>query len=229
MGFGGLTEKPLLHWNLSYFGERKDLKLLSPMPGRFSSMPAGTSVSTMTPVEAAAFGSQLRAMGAVLFGASNDNGFTARAKADLEPLILSGDVMYVACDAGAAEAAACARANVAMTPTFAMGTERVEGYSGLRSYALLADAPAYIAAILSARGARFYGRDGCVWTRRQKAVLGVHATSLYIDCDESGAAGGAEKCKTANISAVPAWSVPGISPSPEPGFRTLAALREWIA
>ncbi len=190
-------------------------------------MPSGTTVSSMPPIEAAAFGSQLRAMGAVLFGA-DDKGFTSKAKADLEPLISNGDVLYVTCDAGTAEAAACAQARVSMTPTFAVGTERVEGVQGLRAIAKLADAPAGVAAALVAKGAHFYGRDSCAWTRRQKLIFGVHAAALYIDCDEGGSGGGAAKCAKAGVTGVPAWSVPGLSPAPEAGFRTLADLREWL-
>jgi hypothetical protein len=198
------------------------------MPGgRFSSMPSGMTVSSMPPADAAALGREFRAMGAVLFGA-DDGGFTSKARADLAPLIEAGDILFVACDSGASEAAACSRARITMTPTLCAGSERAEGYKGLRDYATLADASSEVATGLSARGAFFFGRDSCVWTRRQKAVLGSHAEKLYVDCDDTKK-GGAAKCAAANVSAVPVWSVPGLSPPPEPGFRPLGALKEWVS
>lgn len=188
----------------------------------FASLPA-SSVAALAPGDASRLADQLRAMGAVLFTQAADE-HSARALADLAPLVASGAVLHVACDAGPGEAAACTRAGVAITPTLAAGGERAEGYASLRSYLALADAPAPVAAALAARGARVYGRDGCVWTRRQKAVLGVGAAALYVDCDS---AAGAPACEAAGVDAVPAWKLPGRALAP--GYRPLGALREWLA
>ena len=60
---------------------------------------------------------------------------------------------------------------------------------------------------LASRGATLYGRNSCVWTRRQLATLGPHSGRLpYVDCEvEPGKCGG--------VTAVPAWSLCAPPPS----------------
>jgi hypothetical protein len=168
--------------------------------------------------------SALGSMGAILFGAARDGGHTARAQADLAPCLARGSVLLVPCDAGAEEGAACARAGIRMTPTLIAGGERVPG-AALSEVAALAEAPRGVARRLAARGAELFGRDSCVWTRRQKAVLGVAAGAAgvpYVDCEDGGA--GAARCAALGVEAVPAWRVPGVA-SLLPGYRSLADLQ----
>jgi hypothetical protein len=196
---------------------------------RVSPIPAGlTDVTQLPASEIAHISSSLRAMGAVLFGATSDGGFTTRARADLAPFLDDGSVLFVACDAGAEGAAACERAGITTTPTLlTAGGAHIEGAVGLRALGAFADAPAAVAAALSARGAHFYGRDSCVWTRRQKSALGVGAALLYVDCED--AARGAAKCRAAGVTAVPAWSLPSLGKGElQPGFRSVDALRAWL-
>lgn len=196
---------------------------------RVSAIPAGVAdVSQLPDAERTALSASLRAMGAVLFGAPSDGGFTSRARADLAPFLDDGSVLFVACDAGPEGAAACERAGITTTPTLlTAGGAHIEGAVGLRALGAFADAPAAVATALSARGAVFYGRDSCVWTRRQKSALGVGAKLLFVDCED--AARGAAKCRAAGVTAVPAWSLPSHKNGElQPGFRSLDALRAWL-
>ena len=172
-----------------------------------------------------AFQVQLAAMKGILFGNDSDGGFTAQAKAELAPALASGALLYVRCDAGSEEAAICSRAGIRQTPTLIAGGERAEGWGdgGLRRVSELVEAPLQVSAQLQARGAVLYGRDSCVWTRRQRAVLGA-APLLYVDCEEQGQGKGAEACAAAGISAVPTWELRGGKKLP--GYRGLSALQQ---
>ena len=177
-----------------------------------------------TPEQTSSLCSSLGSMGAVLFGAQRDGGHTARAQAELAACISRGDVLFVPCDAGAEESAACARAGIRMTPTLIAGGERAPG-AALKEVAALAEAPRGVAQRLAARGAELFGRDSCVWTRRQKAVLGAAGAALvpYVDCEDGGA--GAARCAALGVEAVPTWGVDGARVL-LPGYRSLAALQD---
>lgn len=161
-------------------------------------------------------------MGAVLFGADRDGGFTTRAKADLGPALANGSVLYVPCDRGAEEAEACTRAGVRITPTLVAGGESVPGAT-LKEVVDLISAPQAVANTLGGRGVELYGRDTCVWTRRQKAVLGVAGGEKvpYVNCEDGGE--GEKRCAALGINAVPTWGFLG-GKVLLPGYRTLAGL-----
>ena len=56
---------------------------------------------------------------------------------------------------------------------------------------------------LRSRGAVLYGREGCVWTQRQRALLGPRADAVtYVNCDAE-----ARRCSAAGVLAVPAWGL----------------------
>lgn len=58
---------------------------------------------------------------------------------------------------------------------------------------------------LRSRGAELYGREGCVWTQRQRALIGRRADAVaYIDCDKES-----RRCAEAGAVAVPAWRLRG--------------------
>ena len=164
----------------------------------------------------------LKSMSAVLFGADRDGGFSARAKHDLAPALENGSILYVPCDRGAEEAEACSRAGVRMTPTLVAGGESVPGAT-LKEIVDLTTAPEAVAKALGVRGFELYGRDSCVWTRRQKSVLGAFGADLipYVNCEDGGE--GEKKCASLNIDAVPAWGLEG-GKVLLPGYRTLSGL-----
>lgn len=170
----------------------------------------------------------LGSMSAVLFGATRDAGHTARAQKELAACLERGAVLFVPCDVGAEEAAACTRAGIRMTPTLIAGGERVPG-AALTEVAALAEAPRGVARALAARRAELFGRDSCVWTRRQRAVLGAAAGAAglpYVDCEDGGA--GEARCAALGVQAVPSWGVEGAAVL-LPGYRSLAGLQELAA
>jgi len=168
------------------------------------------------------FFSGLKSMSAVLFGADRDGGFSARARSELAPALENGAILYVPCDRGAEEAEACSRAGIRMTPTLIAGGESVPGAT-LKEIVDLTMAPEATAKALGARGFELYGRDSCVWTRRQKAVLGNYGAELipYINCEDGGM--GEKKCASLNIDAVPTWGAEG-GRVLLPGYRNLSGL-----
>jgi hypothetical protein len=106
--------------------------------------------------------------------------------------------------------------------------ERVPG-AALTEVAALAEAPRGVARALAARRAELFGRDSCVWTRRQRAVLGAAAGQAglpYVDCEDGGA--GEARCAALGVQAVPSWGVEGAAVL-LPGYRSLAGLQELAA
>ena len=157
-----------------------------------------------------------------MFGADRDGGHTARARADLAACLSRSSVLYLPCDAGAEESEACTRAGIRMTPTLIAGGERVPG-APLQEIVALTEAPKAVARKLALRGAELFGRDSCVWTRRQKAVLGREGLEkvAYVDCEDGGK--GQKRCAALGVEAVPTWGLDAGSVL-LPGYRPLAQL-----
>jgi len=100
-----------------------------------------------------------------------------------------------------------------------------EGYIGHTPPAILQEAvsmPAKALAALRAANAKLYGRDSCIWTKRQIAILGDDYEKYVqaVDCDEDP-----QKCAAEGIQGVPTWSFgSGTTSSKLPGFRFLGDL-----
>lgn len=167
----------------------------------------------------------LRSVGAVLFAGSDAE--SARVMQELREHTASGALVLVRCDADDSGRATCARSGVTSTPMFVtQGGVRVEGAS-LKDIDAALGAPRAVASALGMQGAVLYGREGCVWTRRQKAVLGLHLETPgieYVQCDTPQ---GSQRCAAAGIEGVPSWVVGG-GPK-RAGFLPLAALEALAA
>lgn len=138
------------------------------------------------------------------------------------------EVTYFACDLSEEHEDTCRRVGIEMTPTLGAGGCDTPG-SQLRVTPLARLPPAAFAGLrmpgqapvaevsrllthvdnmydtLRERGAELYGREGCVWTQRQRALIGPRADAVtYIDCDRE-----ARRCADAGAVAVPAWRLRG--------------------
>ena len=185
--------------------------------------PTPVSVASWTPEETSSLCSALRAMDAVFFGHATSVP-SNRAKAWLGPLMSEQCVLHVPCDAGPEESSACQRAGISHLPTLIAGGQMAQGVY-VPDVLDIVNAPIPVAAGLRGRGAVLYGRDSCVWTRRQRAVLGLPGRGgvEYVDCADGG--GGAARCAAAGVAAVPTWELEGVK---LPGYRPLAALKVLI-
>lgn len=172
---------------------------------------------------------KLQAHHAIVFGLNKGCKHTERLRAEWGSLIgPEAEIGFVPCDAGADFEALCHKVGLTMTPSWFYGGTAVRGYQTPQQIADLLQVPAGIADRLAGKKAVLYGRESCIWTARQKQVLGVHMPSVtYVNCDEtttSGSSGksGAQQCAAAGVAAVPAWSIAGSAPIY--GYRRMAEL-----
>lgn len=185
--------------------------------------PSKVSISEWAPSETQALCASLKAMGAVFFGHASSVP-SNRARAWMGPLLDEKCVLHVPCDAGPEESAACQRAGITHLPTLVAGGQMAQG-AYVPDLVDLVNATVPVARALGEQGAVLYGRDSCVWTRRQRAVLGLagRAAVPFVDCADGGA--GEARCRDAGVAAVPTWELRGVR---LPGFRPLAALKALL-
>lgn len=101
----------------------------------------------------------------------------------------------------------------------------VVGGSGLQGVQTLGAVHGFLESVEATakklKGATMFGSEGCIWTQRQKLVLGPHFEHIkYVQCDGSGM----EECRTKGVKSVPTWDFAG-SGSLEPGYMPLPRLR----
>ena len=182
--------------------------------------PSKVAISEWSPSEPRALSDSLKARGAVFFGHASSVP-SNRARAWMGPLLDAQCVLHVPCDAGPEESAACQRAGITHLPTLVAGGQMAQG-AYVPDLVDLVNATVPVARALGEQGAVLYGRDSCVWTRRQRAVLGLAGAAAvpYVDCADGGA--GAARCRDAGVEAVPTWELRGAR---LPGYRPLSALK----
>ena len=185
--------------------------------------PSKVSIADWSPSEKATACASLAAMGAVFFGHASSVP-SNRARAWLGDLMSSKCVLHVPCDAGPEESAACQRAGITHLPAVVAGGQVAPG-AYVPDVVDLINNTIPVARALREQGAVLYGRDSCVWTRRQHAVLGLagRAAVPYVDCADGGE--GEKRCGEAGVDTVPTWVLRGVR---LPGYRPVPALKALL-
>jgi glutaredoxin len=170
-----------------------------------------------------ALGARLREYKAVMFGLDAGCPHTADMKRAWGPS-LGRDMLYIACDAGAQNATLCERAGVSTTPTLVFGGVQFPGFVPLRRVEELVDRADAVGRQLAARRATVFVRPDCVWSARQRAVLGPSAALLdFVDCSTAE-----RRCAEAGVRAVPAWRLGDQRAPLVHGFQPIPALQELL-
>jgi glutaredoxin len=154
-------------------------------------------------------------------------------------------VKFISCDRSDEERSICKKSGITKTPLMVIGGMAHFGYLSPEDLGVAVRVPAYIAEQLGnsgeyslsafhlkmcplcitppppLAGATMYGRETCIWTKRQKALFGAHfdPNIPYVVCDRDMES--QRKCREAGVTGVPAWKIDG---KLHPGFHTLPQL-----
>jgi hypothetical protein len=110
---------------------------------------------------------------------------------------------------------------VAQFLTWIIGGTALHGYKSPEELQQFVEGVDKVAQHLQDTGAVMYGRDGCIWTQRQKLLFGPSFHKVkYVQCDVDP-----KSCAAAGVRGVPQWTVSGKTLF---GYQTMDSLLRTI-